>query len=42
MDTLAVRRGVTSPAGLTSRGLAALEQAGVRAAFAKATDEVLR
>jgi pyrroline-5-carboxylate reductase len=42
MDTLAVRRGVTSPSGLTSRGLAALEQAGVRAAFAKATDEVLR
>jgi pyrroline-5-carboxylate reductase len=42
MDTLAVRRGVTSPGGVTSRGLAALEQAGVRAAFAKATDEVLR
>ncbi len=42
MDTLAVRRAVTSPAGLTSRGLAALEQAGLRAAFASATDEVLR
>ena len=42
MDTLAVRRGVTSPAGLTSRGLAALEAAGLRTAFARATDEVLR
>jgi pyrroline-5-carboxylate reductase len=42
MDTLAVRRAVTSPAGLTSRGLAALESAGLRAAFARAADEVLR
>ncbi|MGI8801845.1 MAG: pyrroline-5-carboxylate reductase [Solirubrobacteraceae bacterium] len=42
MDTLAVRRGVTSPAGVTSRGLAALEAGGLRAAFARATDEVLR
>ncbi len=42
MDTLAVRRAVTSPAGLTSRGLAALEAAGLRAAFSHATDEVLR
>jgi pyrroline-5-carboxylate reductase len=42
MDTLAVRRGVTSPGGVTARGLAALEQAGLRAAFAQATDEVLR
>ncbi len=42
MDTLAVRRGVTSPAGLTSRGLAALEAAGLRTAFARAADEVLR
>jgi pyrroline-5-carboxylate reductase len=42
MDTLAVRRGVTSPAGLTSRGLAALEAAGLRTAFARAADAVLR
>jgi pyrroline-5-carboxylate reductase len=42
MDTLGVRRAVTSPAGLTSRGLAALEAGGLRAAFARATDEVLR
>ncbi|MEA2300436.1 MAG: pyrroline-5-carboxylate reductase [Solirubrobacteraceae bacterium] len=42
MDTLAVRRGVTSPAGVTARGLAALEEAGLRTAFAHAADEVLR
>jgi pyrroline-5-carboxylate reductase len=42
MDTLAVRRGVTSPAGVTARGLAALEEAGLRTAFARAADEVLR
>lgn len=42
MDTLAVRRAVTSPAGVTARGLAALEAAGLRSAFARATDEVLR
>lgn len=38
--TLAVRREVTSPGGSTARGLAALERAGVRAAFADATDAV--
>jgi pyrroline-5-carboxylate reductase len=40
-DTLAVRREVTSPGGLTARGLAALEQAGIRNAFQLATDAVL-
>lgn len=40
-DTLAVRREVTSPGGSTARGLAALEQAGVRAAFLDALDAVL-
>jgi pyrroline-5-carboxylate reductase len=40
-DTLAVRRGVTSPGGSTARGLAALERAGVRAAFQDALDAVL-
>ena len=39
-DTLAVRREVTSPGGITARGLAALEEGGVRAAFLKAMDEV--
>jgi len=37
-DTLAVRREVTSPGGSTARGLAALERAGVRAAFQDAMD----
>jgi pyrroline-5-carboxylate reductase len=40
-DTLAVRREVTSPGGSTARGLAALERAGVRDAFAEALDAVL-
>jgi pyrroline-5-carboxylate reductase len=40
-DTLAVRREVTSPGGLTARGLAALEKAGVRSAFQKAMDAVI-
>jgi pyrroline-5-carboxylate reductase len=39
-DTLAVRRAVTSPGGITARGLAALERAGVRAAFVDAMDAV--
>ena len=40
-DTLAVRRAVTSPGGLTARGLAALERGGIRAAFDDAIDSVL-
>lgn len=40
-DTLAVRREVTSPGGLTARGLAALERAGLRSAFDDALDAVL-
>ena len=40
-DTLAVRRGVTSPGGTTARGLAALEREGVRRAFAAAMDDVV-
>jgi pyrroline-5-carboxylate reductase len=40
-DTLAVRRGVTSPGGSTARGLAALEAAGIRGAFQSAMDAVI-
>jgi pyrroline-5-carboxylate reductase len=40
-DTLAVRREVASPGGLTARGLDALERAGLRAAFSGALDAVL-
>ena len=35
-----LRRAVTSPGGMTARGLAALERGGVRAAFAAAMDDV--
>jgi pyrroline-5-carboxylate reductase len=41
IDTLALRRGVTSPGGSTARGLNALEQGGVRAALANAADAVV-
>ncbi|PZR69584.1 MAG: pyrroline-5-carboxylate reductase [Solirubrobacterales bacterium] len=37
-DTLAIRREVASPGGVTVRGLAALERAGLRAAFLDAAD----
>lgn len=40
-DTLAVRREVTSPGGITARGLAALERAGVRPAFQDAFNAVV-
>ena len=41
-DTLALRREVSSPGGLTARGVDALERGGVRAAFSDALDAVLR
>lgn len=41
MDTLAVRREVTSPGGVTAKGLSALEAGGIRAAFDDAMDAVL-
>jgi pyrroline-5-carboxylate reductase len=41
MDTLSVRREVTSPGGMTARGLQALERSGLRAAFAQATEDIL-
>jgi pyrroline-5-carboxylate reductase len=40
-DTVAIRREVTSPGGLTARGLDALERGGIRAAFSDALDAVL-
>jgi pyrroline-5-carboxylate reductase len=40
MDTLGVRREVTSPGGMTARGLRALEHAGLRSAFADAAAAV--
>jgi pyrroline-5-carboxylate reductase len=41
-DTLRVRREVSSPGGLTARGLAALEHRGLRDAISHAMDEVQR
>jgi pyrroline-5-carboxylate reductase len=40
-DTMAIRREVASPGGLTARGLDALERGGLRAAFSDALDAVL-
>jgi pyrroline-5-carboxylate reductase len=40
-DMVAVRREVTSPGGITARGLDALERAGLRSAFSAAMDAVL-
>jgi len=39
-DTLAIRREVTSPGGVTARGLDALERGGIRGAFQAAIDAV--
>ncbi len=41
MDTLGVRRAVTSPGGITAKGLSALEHGGIRAAFDDAMQAVL-
>jgi pyrroline-5-carboxylate reductase len=41
-DTLGVRREVTSPGGLTARGLAVLERARLRSAFADAMEAVVQ
>lgn len=40
-DTQAIRREVTSPGGVTARGLDALERGGLRAAFSDALDAVV-
>ena len=40
-DTVAIRREVTSPGGVTARGLDALERGGIRTAFSDALDAVL-
>jgi pyrroline-5-carboxylate reductase len=40
-DTQAIRREVSSPGGLTARGVDALERGGIRAAFSDALDAVL-
>jgi pyrroline-5-carboxylate reductase len=40
-DTLAVRREVSSPGGVTARGVEALERGGLRAAFGAAMDAVV-
>jgi pyrroline-5-carboxylate reductase len=40
-DTLALRRGVTSPGGSTARGLDSLERTGMRASLSAALDAVL-
>jgi pyrroline-5-carboxylate reductase len=40
-DTVAVRREVSSPGGVTARGVDALERGGLRAAFSDALDAVL-
>jgi pyrroline-5-carboxylate reductase len=40
-DMVAVRREVTSPGGVTARGLDALERAGIRSAFSDALDAVV-
>jgi pyrroline-5-carboxylate reductase len=41
MDTLRVRRAVTTPGGVTAQGLAALERGGIRPALRDALDAVL-